>query len=250
MSGFDLNVWFSNTHLTGVQAAAIVRHVGADWVIFAHDPRVDSFLTELRRRYPDLSSGDAVQDGQWGTSDAFLQSVDDPRPPPPTAAQMSRRAQDDSRNVWNGGISQQGLFTSMSIYWEKAAEVFPYVQTLAKKYQLTVLDEDDNLQQPQTTTIDTPDIFRLSLTLHIAGKAPALDASITQEQTVIAHEVVSTRLAAHKLAQMLAGARHEIGYHLDDQRCLAQAYGLVPVNMPNMTSDKGQLYELKRLTPP
>ena len=43
MSGFDVSVWFSDTHLTAAQAAEIRRHVRSDWVIFAHDPRVDSF---------------------------------------------------------------------------------------------------------------------------------------------------------------------------------------------------------------
>jgi len=250
MSGFDISVWSSNTTLTVAQAAEIRDHVGRDWIIFANDPSVESFLAALRSRYPDFSIGGSAKLAQWGPSDPFLQSVDDPRPPPPTPAQL-RDYQYVRATVWNGAISQQGLYLSMSILWDHAAEVFPYVQTLAKTHHLTVLDEDNDLQQPQSPTMAVPNILHLSLTLHIAGRAPALDASVTEGSTTLAHRSVPTRLDAHKWARTLATARHEIGYHLDDPRCLAQAYVLVPVETgialpPFPGQAQIRTYELKR----
>ncbi len=251
MSSFDVNVWSSNTYLTLAQAAEIRSHVGSDTVVFANDPRVDDFLAELRRRYPDFATGQAASVAQWGPDDIFLRSVDDPKPPPPTAEQL-RSYRHDRPVVWNGYIAQQGLYLSMGILWEHAVEVFPYIQTLAKAHQLTVLDEDNGLQQPQTQTMAVPAILQLSLTLHIAGKPPALDASITDQQTTLAHRAVATRLDAHRLARTLAAARHEIGYHVDDRRCIAQAYVLVPLESEAFKPPPGvrvQTFEFKRRDP-
>ena len=229
MSGYDLNVWFSESRLTAEQAAEIRQHVGSDWVIFGHDPHLDGFLVELRRRYPDATQRQSRQSSQWGSEDPFLKSVDDPKPPPRSAEEL-REAMAGGPTVWYGEISQQGMFVAMSVLWERALEVAPTVLKLAKDHHLSVLDEDGQLIQPDVSqSAAQPAIFRLSLTLHIAGKKSALDMPVTDGHTTLAHQVVATRLEARLIARSFAKTRHEIGYHLDDPQCLAQAYEWAPV---------------------
>ena len=49
------------------------------------------------------------------------------------------------------------------------------------------------------------------------------------------------------LAQSLARERNDTGYHLDDPRCMAQAYTLALV--ANQSSSRLQIYELERQDP-
>ena len=220
MSGFDVSVWYSGSHLTPAQATQIVQHVGSDWVIFAHDPHVEGSLTALRQRYPDFAPGSAAsQYAQWGQTDPFLQSIDDPRPPPPKRSDASLLTFSAS-SVWaSTPISQQGLFLAMSVSWEQVAKVGPYIQALAKNYHLTVFDEHGHLDQPpQSPMAGEPAEMRLSLTLHTSGRMPVLNASVTEGNMILAQEVVPTRLAAHMLARSMAVSHDEIGYHVDDPR--------------------------------